>query len=788
MHPFQEAIDALQYPLVLQSIARRSVSMYGREHVEQLRPSSVFGEVRDELDRVQELRTLVDADDAPPLEQLPDIRAALHRAGIAASAVSGEDSRAILLTLQCSRALHAFFQKRSDRCLLLSALAAQLYTDKVLEYQIDRVIDEEGGVKDGASRELRTIRRELIEKGGSLRRRMEGILKRVSQEEFAQEELVTLRDGRLVLPIKSEYKRLVPGFIHSSSATGQTVYIEPTETLELNNEIRDLEFEEQREVARILTDLTDRIRPHIQDLLQSLTIIAELDSLTARALYGRDVAGASPRLAHDRQLRIVQGRHPLLLLHKPAADVVPLDFALGDGTSTIIITGPNAGGKSVAMKTVGLLALMVQSGIPVPCSEESVFPVYTGLYVDIGDEQSVENDLSTFSSHIQRLTRIVRDADSRSLVLIDEIGTGTDPAEGSALGASILETLAAVSAHVVVTTHHGMLKAFAHEHPRMMNAAMAFDITTLQPTYRFRAGLPGSSYAFEITRRHGMDARIIERARDLLGTRGDALEQLLSDLDHRLRDLAEQVAAATKERAGQERLASELRQRLDALNAETKALRRKALDDAAAVLSDANAIIERSVKEIRETQASREAIRTAKEAVTAAQDATRAERAALSDQPQPAGPGARKPLRQGDSVVMADNPSAVGVVLEAERDGHVAVAFGAMKMRLACDAVTRTEQPRSSSPTMTHTQEEPPKSSIDVRGMYGDEAEKTVDTYLVEAYSAGFKRVDIIHGKGTGALRKRMHEFLRDCPLVDSYRLGEWNEGMTGVTVVTLKS
>ncbi len=789
MNPFRDAAEKLEFRLVTSAIAAYARSVFGRERIDELAPSSVPAEIMDELSRAGEFRALLDADDPPPLDEIEDCRPALQRAAIEGSMLPSQDLKSILSALRTFRNLAAFFQKRNERTPMLAASASELLVDKMLEFHIDRVIDEEGEVKDGASKELRQIRREIIEKTGQLRRRMESILKRVSEDDMVREELVTLRDGRMVLPVKVEHKRQVQGFIHSASATGQTVYIEPTETLDLNNEIRDLQFAEQRETAKILSELTNKLRPRVAGILQSLSVYADLDSLRARAQYAAAVNASIPEILVRGPLQVVQARHPVLMQHRKQEEVVPLDLTLGDPETTLIITGPNAGGKSVAMKTVGLLSLMVQSGIPAPCAESSRFPVYAGVYVDIGDEQSVENDLSTFSSHVQRLASIVRAADERSLVLIDEIGTGTDPGEGSALGAAILETLTARRAHVIATTHHGMLKAFAHEHPAMLNAAMEFDMESLRPTYRFRAGLPGSSYAFEITRRHGMDERVIGRARELLGSRGDALEKLLAEVEKRAQELGARSREAARVEAEHKNAVAEYEHKLTELRRQTKEIRREALEDARKVMEEANSAVENAVREIRESHAEKETVRRAKEHV---EDVRKRVEDGLRDVTPsktvpPAAPLPARPLRVGDTVAPLDDLSRRGIVLDESRGGHVTVAFGMMKMRMdACSLrIMEPEAPRSGAPSAVG--DTPPRNEIDLRGMYGDDAVNTLDTYLYEAYSAGFRRIDIIHGKGTGVLRKRVQEFLRGLSFVESFRLGEWNEGSSGVTVVFLK-
>ncbi|MDT8323276.1 MAG: endonuclease MutS2 [Bacteroidota bacterium] len=785
--PFRDALAKLDLSRIIDHVAAYCITGYGRERVRRLHPTDVFAFVRDELDRVQEMRGLLDAEDSPPLEMLEETRPALHRAGKSGSMLPAEDFRDLLRTLITARKLRGYFLKRAERCPMLSRMAANLYEDKLLEYHIDRVVDEEGGVKDSASKELRRIRREIIDRSGQLRRRMENILKRVSEDELVMEELVTMRDGRLVLPVKAEYKRQIQGFIHSTSATGQTVYIEPTETLDLNNEIRDLQFAEIREINTILTELTDRLRNAVEALLQSIDTIGELDSLYARARYGRESLAHCPKVKLDGPLVLHHARHPQLLLHKKRADVIPLDLTLGEDATTIIITGPNAGGKSVTMKTVGLCALMVQSGLPVPCDPASEFPVYKSVHVDIGDEQSVENDLSTFSSHISRLARIVEHADTHSLVLIDEIGTGTDPAEGSALGAAILQHLTRARAHVISTTHHGMLKAFAHAQEGMSNAAMEFDMHTLQPTYVFRAGLPGSSYAFEITRRHGMAASIIDRARDILGTQSDALEQLLAEVERQSQDLGIRLRKAEQQEEQYRALLAEYTAKSRGLKQEAKEIKRRALEEAERVIRESNAAIEEAIRGIREAEASREAIRqaharvqTQRETITELLEENRPE----ADRTE-ADRGTTTALQAGDEVAMRDNPSTRGIVLEAPHGGKVAVAFGSIRMQVDSGSLRAVpKSARRETVSTQHIEEQADGSEIDVRGMYGDDAIREIDRFLSHAWASGLKRVDIIHGKGTGALRKRVHSYLKDLRFVARFALGEWNEGGSGMTKV----
>lgn len=783
---YADALSKLEFPRIRSFIAGKCVTLFGRERIEQLAPSAMFAFVRDELSRVDEMRRLVEGDDVPPLESLEDMRPALHRAAKEGSVISATDFLEVLRLLTVSRKLRLFFPKREERAPMLAQMASELHEDKMLEFHIDRVVDAEGNVKDNASKELRAIRHDIIEKSGQLRRRMENILKRVSEDDMVMEELVTMRDGRMVLPVKAEYKRQIQGFIHSSSATGQTVYIEPTETFELNNEIRDLQFAEIREINAILTDLTDRMRKSVAPLLRSIELVGDFDSLYARARYAVNVLGTCPLVKRDGALILRYARHPLLLLHKNMRDVIPLDITLGEEATTVIITGPNAGGKSVTMKTVGLLALMVQSGIPVPCDGESEFPLYESVHVDIGDEQSLENDLSTFSSHISRLARIVAEAGRRSLVLIDEIGTGTDPAEGSALGAAILERLTSTKAHVIATTHHGMLKAFAHEQSGMENAAMEFDLHSLQPTYIFRSGLPGSSYAFEITRRHGMDPSIIERARDIIGNQYEALEHLLAEVERQSQELGLRLRRSEQQESKFNALAAEYEQKLKAMKQEAKELKRQSLEEAERILLDANAAVEEAIRGIREEQASKEAIRRAHDHVD---EQKRAVAAVLAEvRPAVEAGAAAQPISSGDEVSMRDNPSTKGVALSDPVNGKIEVAFGSMRMTVPLSKLERHVKPVVAPISTVIPEEALEKNEIDVRGMYGDEAVREIDLFLYKAWTMGLKRVDIIHGKGTGALRQRVHNYLRDVPFVASFAIGEWNEGGSGMTRVIFKN
>jgi DNA mismatch repair protein MutS2 len=590
----------------------------------------------------------------------------------------------------------------------------------------------------------------------------------------------------MVIPVKVEHKNHVPGFIHSASASGATVFIEPTETLDLNNDIRSLQFQEQREVERILRELTGQIGDQREALLGNLDILAELDALQARAKYSIEILGVAPEITTNGAIRLQRARHPVLLIHHGVQGTVPLDLELGRTFTTLLISGPNAGGKSVAMKCLGVLVLMAQCGLHIPAGEDSSLRVFRKIFVDIGDEQSIESDLSTFSSHLTHLKEITAAADGDSLVLIDEIGTGTDPSEGGAIAAAVLEFLTARGALTIATTHHGALKVFAHETPGIENGAMEFDQSTLTPTYRFRPNIPGSSYALEMADRLGFRNTVMARAREFLGSQHMRLESLIQELEATAQEHRRELQIAREERTRATVMATEYEAKIASLSSELRTLKRKALDEAKAIVDRANAVIEKSVKEIREKGASKEITRAAREEVRATREFLQSEEIE-EQQHEPA--DATSEIVAG-SVVTLSGQNDPGEVVSVSPDGKSAIVlFGSVKMRVAASDLQPTKRriPAARSFGMVMPERTGPvQRELDLRGMTADEAFPLIDKFIDDAVLAGLTRIDVIHGKGTGALRKKVTDFLSRHPRVRSFRLGEWNEGGVGATVVEL--
>ncbi|MEK9135619.1 MAG: endonuclease MutS2, partial [Bacteroidota bacterium] len=508
---FEHAAAKLEFEKVLQRVQRYAASEPGKELLGSSTFSSSVSDIKNELSCVSEVKSLIESEGYLPIEGIHSVKASIQKSGVEGAVLQPREVLQVGLTMKAAKTLREFLSKQRMQALLVWGIAEPLHVDRVLIYNIERAIDESGAVKASASKELQSIRRTINEKYDQLRKRLEAILKSVSDQGFSQDDIITTREGRMVIPVKAEHKNRVQGFIHSASASGATVFIEPSETLETNNDIRSLQFQEQREVERILKELTLQIREQRDQLLNNLNILARLDALHAKAKYSIEVLGVQPRVVESGQMKLVQARHPLLLMSHGYKGTVPLDLDLGADYNTLVISGPNAGGKSVAMKCVGLLVLMTQAGLHIPASDQAVVRVFRKLFVDIGDEQSIENDLSTFSSHLRNLREIAAGADRDSLVLIDEIGSGTDPAEGGAIAAAMLETLTKRDSSTIATTHHGALKVFAYETEGVENGAMEFDQATLTPTYRFKAGIPGSSYALEMADRLGLDKELLVR-------------------------------------------------------------------------------------------------------------------------------------------------------------------------------------------------------------------------------------------------------------------------------------
>ncbi len=821
MDIFPKSVESkLGFDVLRERLNGLTLSDMGRDRLAGMRLSRDREWIQAELERVSELQQAFRFDDPLPLHRIMDVRGVVRRAAPEGAIVGPEDLANLRQVLVTARRLHDYFKTRREKYVRLHDVASQITPLPDLEDRIDGVVDADGRIRDDASSELRRLRRLIVQRQAALRETLQKALRKAMSGGYATEDQPTIRNGRMVIPVRAEAKRKIEGFVQDTSASGQTVYIEPTACLDLNNEVRELEGEERREVERILREMTAEIRAHLGGLHENVRVLGAFDLLQAKAALSNEIKAAVPKLNEDGHIRIVAGRNPVLLLHvratygkaggelrAPAADepgipreVVPLDLSLGRDFRTLIITGPNAGGKTVAMKTVGVFALMTAYGLPLPVDERSEFSVFDELLVDLGDEQSIEEDLSTFSSHISNLKRMLRKAGDRTLVLIDEAGTGTDPAEGGALAQAVLEKLTQLGARTIATTHHGTLKVFAHESAGVENGSMEFDQETLSPTYRFQPGVPGSSYAFEIASRIGLDDDVLESARKLVGEQKTALEDLITTFESRTQELESKISLADEELRQAKHEREQYRQRADKLRREREDIRRQALEEAERIVSSANARIERTIRQIKEAGAEKEVTREARDELEAFRvevgerkgegEGWRREEE-VEPVPVPRAEGASAVIEVGDQVVL-DDGSTAAEVLELE-EGEAVISFESMRLRADVSRLRkiggkRTQKARvgrveksGGEMSLLHAQ-----SRIDLRGRRVDEAIDAVTRMIDEAVAANLNQVEILHGKGTGALRQAIHEYLAQRQDVESFEDAPWNQGGAGVTHVRL--
>ncbi len=774
-----ETLNKLEFDKIKQHILSFATSQIGIELIENLSPYTNKSIIERELKLTVEMKDLLAYDDPFPIDGIKDIRIALRRCEIEESFLTPSDFLDIKSVLTASRLIREYLNKRAQKYPNLWELARNIFVNRVLEYNIEEIIDETGNVKDNASPELRQIREEILRKQDYVRKRLYAILKQISEKDYTQDDIIPQRDGRLVIPIKVEHKRHVPGVVHGTSSTGLTVFIEPAEIVELNNEILQLQFQEQKEIERILRELTNKVRENLQYLQTNINILAKLDFIYAKAKFALQIDGYAPEISDDGPIVLNSAYHPILLLRHGRNKVVPLDFKLGDSSSVLVISGPNSGGKTVALKTVGLLTIMTQAGIPVPLKESSKLRIFKKVFIDIGDEQSVEKDLSSFGSHIKNLKKIISEADNKTLVLLDELGSGTDPAEGGALGIAIIEKLKAKGSSVIVTTHNSTIKFYAYNNPEIECGAMEFDHQTLAPTYRLRIGVPGSSYAFEIAKRLGLDEEIINSAKKNLNEHQVKAEEILSRLEALEVEYRKLVNELKEKDEKLNKMISEYKQKLAEVEREKKKAKKEAFAELREIAENARAKIEEAIRKIKETEASKESIKHAHKVAEQINKQFHELSKQLEEQKDEI-----IELKPGDLVKMRDGTQ-IGEVLQVD-GSNVVVAFGAVKMLLKTDVLEKVEQKEAKKLTSAIDLFAPVSTKIDVRGMRADEAISAIDKFIDTSFLYRLKRIEIIHGKGTGKLKKEIAEFLKRHPNVKSFRSGSWEEGGDGVTIVEL--
>ncbi|OQB23870.1 MAG: Endonuclease MutS2 [Firmicutes bacterium ADurb.Bin182] len=781
----EKILTLLEYDKIIELLALRAACCIGREKCERLRPLYGFREVEKLMELTAQAETVLIKTGRNPVDDFPDMRGALKRAH-AAFALSPGELLGIMRCLRAVRLARESLSNRREDAPLLCDMASALSAHRSIEEEIGRCIIAEDEIADGASAELSRIRRDMRKANERVREKLQSIIHSSQHQKYLQDALITIRNGRFVIPVRQEYRQFVPGLIHDQSGSGATLFIEPIAVVELGNEYKRLQSEEADEIERILSELTALIAPHADELYEDLDALGELDLIFAKAAFSRELNAVRPVLNDKGIIRIIQGRHPLIASDR----VVPVDIWLGKDFRTLIITGPNTGGKTVTLKTVGLFALMAQSGIFIPAHEGTEVGVFDNVFADIGDEQSIEQSLSTFSSHMLNIVGILNRAGGRSLVLLDELGAGTDPTEGAALAMSILTELHNRGTVTIATTHYSEIKAFALTRRGMENASMEFDVDRLCPTYRLFIGIPGKSNAFEISKRLGLDESVIESARGFLKNEDVRFEDVISNAESLRRVAEEERKMAQQARAELDKLREEAAQERQMLIEERANLRKKTREDAKKIIAGAKYETDRIISELKKAK---ELDRSSVDrAIQQARDALRKEEEGL-DEPVQANEEAGTPpntVRAGDTVNILSLKKKATVLSEPDSKGDVQVRAGIMKLtvKLSDLRLVKENPPNVKSETkVSFAADKKTGLELDIRGKLVDDAILEVDRFLDDAYMNGFSEVYIIHGKGTGALRAGIQNYLKHHPRVKSFRPGAYGEGDAGVTVAALK-
>lgn len=775
---------------LLELIRVKCRSDYGCEFLAKAKPSSRFSDIEKWLDQTDEMSRILSSGDNVPSRDFQDLRVYLKKMRVRGTFLQSEDFAILKSLLTLLYDWTQYLKKNQENYPQLVSLTYGFIADKNLIKAIELIVDDRGQVRDTASPALASIRALLIQKEKGVRVVINKILRKAIQDKLTDEEsTVTIRDGRLVIPVKAENKRRIQGFVHDESATGQTVFLEPTEALQLNNEVRELQYQEKREIAKILVKLTDLVRESITDLEKGSVFIGLIDFIHAKASFARDIEAVKPALSKQPVIKWYEAKHPLLkLAHQVSGKpTIPLSLELTrQEYRVLVISGPNAGGKSVALKTVGLLQYMFQCGFLVPVSEASTFGVFKSLFLDIGDTQSLENDLSTYSSHLTSMKYFNEMTDRDSLFLIDEFGTGTEPQFGGAIAESILGQLNARKSFGVITTHYQNLKKFAENNEGVVNGAMKYDVAALEPLFELEVGKPGSSFAFEIARKIGLPANIIKDAQGKVGTSQVDYEHLLNALEKERNSYQKLTKKLEKEEKEIVSLKHDYESLKEMLEDEQKRLIREAKARAKQLVEEANQRIESTIREIKESKADKEKTKQLRSSLAQFRD-TRLEEQKEERRRK------REEISVGDHVTIVGQDTS-GEVMSLKgkqaqvRFGNIISFIELKKLEKRAESHQPSERKAKRIGGINMTERMANfNAEIDVRGMRADEAMMRVDEYIDQALLLGTDQVRILHGKGHGILREVIRNHLKGHSSVDRAVDEQEEFGGSGITLVTFK-
>ncbi len=789
-----KTLNTLEYNKIVKLLLERTESELGREKASEIKPIANKDKAEYLLMETGEALSLLIKRGNPPLYGIHSIKHELKRIEMGGSLSPGSLLK-ISDSLRVARGLRKYIREdESDKVSsypTIEGLVGNLMTFKSIEDEINNAIINENEISDNASSALRNIRRQIIGKNTAIRDKLNSIINSQANKKYLQDSIVTMREGRHVIPVKQENRGKVPGLVHDISSSGATVFVEPMAVVELNNELRELEIKEREEIERILHELSNMVGEVSESIRGNQSILQDLDFIFAKGKLALDMNATKPILNNRGYINIKKGRHPLL----DPKSVVPISVYLGDEFTSLIITGPNTGGKTVTLKTVGLLTLMAQSGLHIPADYNSEIAVFDQVFADIGDEQSIEQSLSTFSSHMTNIVDILENVDKNSLILFDELGAGTDPTEGAALAMSILDNLLNLDVRTIATTHYSQLKLYALTTEGVKNASVEFDVETLRPTYRLSIGVPGKSNAFEISKRLGLQDYIIEYAKDLISKENIEFEDVLKSIEEDRIKAEEKRYEAEKLNLEIEKLRQDLALEKDKTRKMRDKIIQEAKEEARSILKNAKEESDLIISEIRDIsfEIDREKNRRIHDAQNMLKDRIKDVDESLSE--DILNVKSKKPpknLKIGETVEVLSLNQTGQVLSLPDESGNVNIQIGIMKVNVHISTLRRAaseerDRAKFKSKTIMSSKSQTIKNEIDLRGKNIEEAILDLDKYLDDVYISGLKEVFVIHGKGTGALREGLQSYFRKHRIIKSFRVGKYGEGGTGVTVLEIK-
>ncbi|MEF9921476.1 MAG: endonuclease MutS2 [Anaerovoracaceae bacterium] len=789
----KKALGVLEYNKIIEMLAEQAGSEMAKNIISELKPYTDVHTIKDELRSTTEAVDLIVHKGPLPIGGFYDINGCLNLARKGGT-LTMKQLLQVHYNLSIARRVVSFLKADLPPLPTIMSMVELIVTLPQLEDNIDRCILSEDEMADNASSELKDIRRGIIRQNEAIKNRMNQILSSSDNKTYLQDAIVTMRDGRYVIPVKMEHKTKFPGIVHDQSATGATLFVEPQVIVNLNNELRQLELAEKAEIDRILAELSGNVAEHYHDMVNNQKLLVELDCIQAKGKLSCKMSGEEPTINENGYLEIIEGRHPLI----DGKKVVPITVSVGKRYRTLVVTGPNTGGKTVTLKTIGLLAMMTQTGLHIPASSLSQMPIYENIFADIGDEQSIEQSLSTFSSHMKNIVEIVQNTDVNSLVLLDELGAGTDPTEGAALAISILEDLYGHQATTIATTHYNEIKKYALSTEGVENASMEFDVKTLSPTYRLSIGIPGKSNAFEISRKLGLPSSIIDRA-GLLIERGDIqFEEVLNVIEADKKRAEEERDEAIIINLAMKKKQEEVERKIASLEKQQRQLISDAKEEARDIIKEARetaAEVQKELKELNRLESMGERNKQFDQTKKKLRDKENkySERIIKEVNSNPVNVDK---LKIGDRIKLLSLGQNGEILTLPDDKGDLMVKIGIMKVNVNIeDLMLITEGKKKSVGskgskygTMYKYKAQNVSISINVQGESLDNAVMDVDKYLDDAYIAGLKQVTVIHGRGEGVLKNGLRDLFKSHKHVESFRKGGYNEGGEGVTIVKIKT